>query len=152
MGYSFRLAARVLLYAPSHRQDSTYHGLCYTSCRANWLEWKIAQWVHPTKDRSDDPSHHERKLLQHTRNRVKYEMRLVLHNYDCKSWMPVTTVVADSVGLGARRQRLVWAILKATSQAGSRVCFTHSQRTYQKSFTKGHKSCWQSELVCLTTD
>ena len=30
-GYSFRLAARVLLYAPSHRQDSTYHGLCYTS-------------------------------------------------------------------------------------------------------------------------
>ena len=31
MGYSFRLAARVLLYAPSHRQDSTYNGLCYTS-------------------------------------------------------------------------------------------------------------------------
>ena len=28
MGYSFRLTARVLLYAPSHRQDSTYHGLC----------------------------------------------------------------------------------------------------------------------------
>ena len=27
----YRLAARVLLYAPSHRQDSTYHGLCYTS-------------------------------------------------------------------------------------------------------------------------
>ena len=32
MGYSFRLTARVLLYAPSHRQDSTYRGLCYTSC------------------------------------------------------------------------------------------------------------------------
>ena len=31
MGYSFRLTARVLLYAPSHRQDSTYHGLCYAS-------------------------------------------------------------------------------------------------------------------------
>ena len=28
---SFRLTARVLLYAPSHRQDSTYHSLCYTS-------------------------------------------------------------------------------------------------------------------------
>ena len=27
----FRLAARVLLYAPSHRQDNTYHSLCYTS-------------------------------------------------------------------------------------------------------------------------
>ena len=31
IGYSFRLTARVILYAPSHRQDSTYHGLCYTS-------------------------------------------------------------------------------------------------------------------------
>ena len=38
MGYSFRLAARVLLYASSHRQDNTYHrqgntyhSLCYTS-------------------------------------------------------------------------------------------------------------------------
>ena len=38
MDYSFRLAARVLLYAPSHRQDSTYHRqdstyhrFCYTS-------------------------------------------------------------------------------------------------------------------------
>ena len=38
MGYSFRLAVRVLLYALSHRQDNIYHrqdniyhGLCYTS-------------------------------------------------------------------------------------------------------------------------
>ena len=31
MGYSFQLAARVLLYSPSHRQDNTYHGICYTS-------------------------------------------------------------------------------------------------------------------------
>ena len=30
-GLSFRLAARVLLYAQSHKQDNTYHGLCYTS-------------------------------------------------------------------------------------------------------------------------
>ena len=28
---TLRLAGRVLLYAPSHRQDSTYHGICYTS-------------------------------------------------------------------------------------------------------------------------
>ena len=30
IGYSYRLTARVLLYAPSHRQDNTYHSLCYT--------------------------------------------------------------------------------------------------------------------------
>ena len=31
IGYSYRLTARVLLYAPSHRQDNTYHSLYYTS-------------------------------------------------------------------------------------------------------------------------
>ena len=31
IGYSYRLTARVLLYAPCHRQDTTYHSLCYTS-------------------------------------------------------------------------------------------------------------------------
>ena len=29
----------------------------------HWLEREIAQWVHPMKDRSDDPPHHERTLL-----------------------------------------------------------------------------------------
>ena len=31
IGYTYRLTASVLLYAPSHRQDNTYHSLCYTS-------------------------------------------------------------------------------------------------------------------------
>ena len=97
IGYSYRLTARVLLYAPSHRQDSTYHSVCYfsrgalagtrnssmgpphegsirrpTAPLANalplsyitlpWMEREIAQWVHPMKDRSDDPPHHERTL------------------------------------------------------------------------------------------
>ena len=34
MGYSFWLTARVLLYASSHRQEDTYHSLCYTSSGA----------------------------------------------------------------------------------------------------------------------
>ena len=33
MGYFFRLTARVLLYAPSHRQDNTY--------QEHWLEREI---------------------------------------------------------------------------------------------------------------
>ena len=32
--HSIRLASRVLLYLPSHRQDNTYHGLCYTNSEA----------------------------------------------------------------------------------------------------------------------
>ena len=30
----------------------------------HWLEREIAQWVHPMKDRSDDPSHHERTYIK----------------------------------------------------------------------------------------
>ena len=63
IGYSLRLKARVLLYAPSYRQDSTYHSLCYTFVTPvveHWLEREIAQWVHHMKDRPNDPSHHER--------------------------------------------------------------------------------------------
>ena len=34
IGYSYRLAARIFLYAPTSRQDSTYHILCYASIGA----------------------------------------------------------------------------------------------------------------------
>ena len=59
IGYSFRLAARVLLHASSHRQDNTYHGLCTTSRGAlagtrnssmgppheGSIRWPIAPWA-----------------------------------------------------------------------------------------------------------
>ena len=45
IGYSFRLTARVLLYAPSHRQDSTTTAFV-TSVVKHWMELEIAQWVH----------------------------------------------------------------------------------------------------------
>ena len=57
IGYSYRLTARVLLYAPSHRQDNTYHSLCYASRGA------LAGMRNSSmKDRSDDPPHHEGTL------------------------------------------------------------------------------------------
>ena len=46
IGYSFWLTARVLLCAPSHRQDSTYHGLCYTS-RGALAGTRNSSMVHP---------------------------------------------------------------------------------------------------------
>ena len=61
IGYSFRLTARVLLYAPSHRQDNKYHGLCYTSRGA--LAGARNSSMSTMKDRSDDPSFHERTSL-----------------------------------------------------------------------------------------
>ena len=63
MGYHFQLAAMVLLYTPSHRQDSRYHGFCYTSCGAlagmkNKLNGTIM------RDRSDNSSPHLWTLTQ----------------------------------------------------------------------------------------
>ena len=65
MGYSFRLTARVILYAPSHRHDSTYHGICYTSRGAlagtrnssmgppheGSIQRPIAPWANAKKER-----------------------------------------------------------------------------------------------------
>ena len=62
MGYSFQLTARVLLYAPSHTRIA--HTTAFvTPVMEHWLERETAQCVHPMKDQSDDPSHHEPTLL-----------------------------------------------------------------------------------------
>ena len=47
-----------------HPTDRIAHTTAFvTPVLEHWLEREIAQWVHPMKDRSDDPSHHERTLL-----------------------------------------------------------------------------------------
>ena len=44
--FSFWLTARFILYAPSHRQDCTYHGLCYTG-RGALIGTRNSSWIHP---------------------------------------------------------------------------------------------------------
>ena len=61
IGYSFRLTAR--FFYMHHPTDRIAHTTAFvTPVVVHWLEREIAQWVHPMKDRSDDPSHHERTL------------------------------------------------------------------------------------------
>ena len=46
-----------------HPTDRITHTTAFvTPVVEHWLEREIAQWVRPMKDRSDDPSHHERTL------------------------------------------------------------------------------------------
>ena len=62
MGYSFRLVAG--FFYMHHPTDRITHTTAFvTPVVEHWLEWEIVQWVHPMKDWSDDPSHHERTLL-----------------------------------------------------------------------------------------
>ena len=47
-----------------HPTDRITHTTAFvTPVVEHWLEREIAQWVRPMKDRSNDPSHHERTLL-----------------------------------------------------------------------------------------
>ena len=47
-----------------HPTDRIAHTTAFvTPVVEHWLEREIAQWVHPVKYRSDDPSHNERTLL-----------------------------------------------------------------------------------------
>ena len=52
-----------LSYVPLLPTDRTTHTMAFvTPVVEHWLEREIAQWVYSMKDRSDDPSHHERTL------------------------------------------------------------------------------------------
>ena len=50
-----------------HPTDRITHTTAFvTPVVEHWLERELAQWVHPMKDRSDDPSHHERPHHERT--------------------------------------------------------------------------------------
>ena len=75
---TFRLAARVLLYAPSHRQNSTYHGLCYTSLVAQAGTRNISMGpprrIDPTTHRTtSERSYHRATLIDEF---IVFEIRL----------------------------------------------------------------------------
>ena len=65
-GLLFPISSKVcFIYAPSHRQDSAYYGICYTSRAAlagtrHWLNGSTMR---------DDPSHHERTLYHRATSR-----------------------------------------------------------------------------------
>ena len=78
IGYSYRLTARVLLYAPSHRQDNTYHGLCYTS-RGALAGTRNSSMGPPHEGLIRRPkSHHEQTLYLWATSRSLLRTKLTL--------------------------------------------------------------------------
>ena len=60
-----------------HPTDRIIHTTAFvTQVVEHWLKREIAQWVHLMKDRSDDPSYHERTLLP--RSSFLYNVRASL--------------------------------------------------------------------------
>ena len=80
IGYSFRLTARVIYM--HHPTDRIAHITAFvTPVVEHCLEGEIAQWVHPMKDRSDDPSHHERTLLPRSYISLQHVNRWLTYAY-----------------------------------------------------------------------
>ena len=69
-----------------HPTDRIIHTTVFvTPVVEHWLEREIAQWVHPMKDQSDDPSHHER-AYRVIKNRLKLPAYFTESNYHVESW------------------------------------------------------------------
>ena len=104
MGRSFRLTARVLLYAPSHRQDDTYHGLCYTSSGARagtrnssmGPPWRIDPTTHRTCHTETGVPECEWGVENYCSN-TKWCIHLNLQSLGCTppNKIPQTTIVAS---------------------------------------------------------
>ena len=96
-----------------HPTDRIAHTTAFvTPVVEHWLEREIAQWVHPMKDRSDDPSHHERTLLPRVTSR--------------SSMLTVSAMLTSSVSVYERP--CVWLVV-------SRIPF---QPVVHNWFIKGH--------------
>ena len=70
-GLLFQINSKGSFMCTIHPTDRIAHTTVFiTPVVEHWLEREIAQWVHAMKNRSDDPSHHERTLLPRSYRRV----------------------------------------------------------------------------------
>ena len=62
-GLLFPINSKGFFYM-NHPTDRIVNTMAFvTPVMEHWPEREIAQWVHPMKDLSNDPSHHEQTLL-----------------------------------------------------------------------------------------
>ena len=81
-----------------HPTDRLAHTTTFvTPVVVHWLEREIAQWVQPMKDRSDDPSHHERTLLPR-KDWIKNNSFITSYSDDRQMTMTTNTQPADRHG------------------------------------------------------
>ena len=113
-----------------HPTDRITHTTAFvTPVVEHWLEREIAQWVHPMKDRSDDPSHHERTLLPRSYIALRFRGRkamfhlpthstyLILQLYGISIWLRTTRITRKET-----RCRHFKRILFPKGSEGSFIC------------------------------
>ena len=89
-----------------HPTDRITHNTAFvTPVVEHWLKREIAQWVHPMKDRSDDPSHHERTLLPRSYISLRSNVgcgSIYIHDVyaDLKTIAPNATMIVYEIVFG----------------------------------------------------
>ena len=137
-----------------HPTDRIAHTTAFvTPVVEHWLEREIAQWVHPMKDRSDDPPHHERTLLPRS-----YVPLLILRNQP-NGATDLTPRFAASSRVDGRDelqvghlgpQKLLVAVspvLKRNVSLREREMFYLT--THSTHFIYGYMTPWTTETACL---
>ena len=132
MGYSFLITSRVLLYAPSHRKDSTYHSLCYTSRGA----------LAGTRNSSMGPPHEGsiRRPISPWANALTTELHLAPVVYWCSCQIPHTQMSLHKQAsfLSLVYLAVTWALISLHVNRYSRF--------------SPHSLEWQSDRMVFTTE
>ena len=85
MGYSFRLTARFFICTIPQTGQHIPRPLLHQSWNTSWNEKQLNS---PMKDRSDDPSHHERTLLPELQLAPLNDLENHLINFNCTGVVP----------------------------------------------------------------
>ena len=105
-----------------HPTDRIAHTTAFvTQVVEHWLEREIAQWVHPMKDRSDDPLQDERTLLPRSyislpKCGMETSICLDICTFCHRSATSVTTTTL-SVSRTANRASLYWFLAVSDTSA-----------------------------------
>ena len=149
----FYLAARVLLYASSHRQDDTYHGFCYTSRGAlagtrnssTGPPWRFVLTTHRTMS---ELSYHRATCPLHTHTQthgqlgVSYEPFLLAVDELVVEQTHTHTHTHRQTDTRTARSELR-AVPSCSRQAGDRTGRNSAPVTSRSSWpSSGHPSRW----------
>ena len=133
IGYSFRLTARVLLYAPSHQQDSTYHSLCYTSREA--LAGTRNSSMGSPQRRIDPTTHH---------NRSERSYHGATSRFPCRTTAPISQDWLDRMKLVCDRTfPIILPSGEWRMQCGSVLLWTHN-----RTFVFWSSNKWPRTRIC----
>ena len=125
------------LLFPINRHDNTYHGLCYTS-RGALVGTRNSSMRSTMKDRSDDPSHHERTLLPCSCISLPGE-------YECNPHVTVSGEISRTAVFTIGLQHCIADLVKQC-QVSVSVTFEHSPSVTPTSHELAKQ--WRNDTAC----